>query len=48
MGRASEIAKEIEIYEGLLDYAEVKSDPQKKEDIENKIKSLKSSLIATA
>jgi hypothetical protein len=25
MGRASEIAKEIEIYEGLLDYAEIKS-----------------------
>ena len=48
MGRASEIAKEIEIYEGLLDYAEVKNDQQKKEDIENKIKTLKSSLIATA
>ena len=48
MGRASEIAKEIEIYEGTLNYAEVKNDPQKKEDIENKIKSLRSSLIATA
>lgn len=48
MGRATELAKEIEIYENALTYQEVKNDAQKKADIESKIKSLKMKLILSA